>query len=98
MNDGFQYYALIGGGLQGANKRSIGHASKTKEDAFKLSTFCLEGYVPGTYRLLAKNPTTINRYYYFNIKCPNCSGTLEPILPAKDKYVLPMYACKYCSK
>lgn len=97
-NKGFKYYALMGGGLQGAYKTPVDHAYDNKEAAFKVSTFCLEGYIPGTYRLLAKNPTTINTYHYFNIKCPDCGSTLEPISPAKDKHVLPLYACKYCGK
>ena len=96
MNDRFKYYALVGGGLQGANKRSIGHASRSKEDAFRLSTYCLETFIPGTYRLLAKNPTTINTYYYFNIKCPDCGAKLEAVTPAQDKHILPLYACPYC--
>ena len=31
-------------------------------------------------------------------KCPNCGGTLEEIMPAKDKHVLPMYACTCCNR
>lgn len=97
-NNGFKYYALTSGGIQGAYKVPVNHAYKSKEAAFKISTFCLEGYIPGTYRLLARYPTTINTYHHFKIKCPDCGGTLEPIMPAKDKHVLPMYACTCCNR
>lgn len=97
-NDGFKYYPLIGGGLGGAYKRPLNHYYDSKEGAFKISAYCLEGFVPGTYRLLAKNSTTIQKYYYFNIKCPDCGGTLKEIMPAKDKHVLPMYACTCCNR
>ena len=98
MKNGFKYYPLIGGGLGGANKRPIDHAYDSKESAFKISTFCLETFAPGTYRLLAKHPTTINTYYYFDIRCPHCNCKLEPITQAKDERVLPMYACTVCDK
>lgn len=97
MDKLFKYYALTGCGIQGVRKRPIDHAFDSAEAAFKVSPFCLESAVPGTYRLLAKNPTTIQTYYYFNIKCPNCGSTLEEMLPAKDKHVLPMYACTCCN-
>ena len=97
MKDGFKYYALMGGGLGGAYKRPL-EARNSKEEAFKVSTFCLESFVPGMFRLLAKHPTTINTYHYFNIRCPHCNAQLEPITQAKDDRTLPMYACKYCSK
>ena len=32
------------------------------------------------------------------VKCPNCGGTLEEIMPAKDRHVLPMYACTCCNR
>ena len=98
MDKLFKYYALDGRGIQGANKRPIDHAYDSAEAAFKISTFCLETAVPGTYRLLAKHPTNIHKYHYFNIKCPNCGGTLEEMLPTKDKHVLPMYACTCCNR
>lgn len=98
MDKLFKYYALDGRGVQGANKRPIDHAYDSAEAAFKISTFCLETALPGTYRLLAKHPTDIHKYHYFNIKCPNCGGTLEEIMPAKDKHVLPMYACTCCNR
>ena len=98
MKNGFKYYPLMGGGLGGAHKRPIDHAYDSKENAFKISTFCLENYVPGMFRLLAKYPTTLNTYHYFDIRCPHCQCKLEPITPAKDEYVLPMYACTVCNK
>ena len=98
MDKLFKYYALDGCGIQGANKRPISDAFDSAETAFKISAFCLETAVPGLYRLLAKNPTNIQKYQYFNIKCPNCGGTLEEIMPAKDKHVLPMYACTCCNR
>lgn len=98
MKDGFKYYPLIGCGLEGAVKRPMDTARDSKESAFRVATFCLENYVPGIYRLLAKHPTTINTYYYFDIKCPRCHCKLEPITPAKDEHVLPMYACTVCNK
>ena len=98
MDKLFKYYALTGGGIQGARKTPIDHAFDSAEAAFKVSTFCLESAVPGNYRLLAKHPTDIQKYHYFNIKCPNWGGTLEEILPAKDKHVLPMYACTCCNR
>lgn len=94
----FKYYALIGGGLGGAYKTPLNHYNDTKEQAFKHSAYCLESAIPGTYRLLAKNPTTGNEYYNYTIKCPNCGSTLEEIMPAKDKHVLPMYACTCCNR
>ena len=60
MKNGFKYYPLMGGGLEGAYKRPLAPARDSKESAFKVSTFCLETFAPGTYRLLAKHPTTIN--------------------------------------
>ena len=90
MDKLFKYYALDGRGIQGANKRPIDHVYDSAEAAFKISTFCLESAVPGTYRLLAKHPTDIHKYHYFNIQ--------EEILPAKDKHVLPMYACTCCNR
>ena len=42
MKNGFKYYPLMGGGLGGAHKRPIDHAYDSKENAFKISTFCLE--------------------------------------------------------
>ena len=98
MDKLFKYYALDGRGLQGANKRPISDAFDSAETAFKISAFCLETAVPGLYRLLAKNPTNIQKYHYFNIKCPNCGCKLEEIMPAKDKHVLPMYACTCCNR
>ena len=98
MDKLFKYYALDGSGIQGANKRPINHTFSSAEAAFKISAFCLESAVPGLYRLLAKNPTNIQKYHYFNIKCPNCGCKLEEIMPAKDKHVLPMYACTCCNR
>lgn len=98
MDKLFKYYALTDGGIQGARKTPIDHAYDSAEAAFKVSTFCLETAVLGTYCLLANHPTDIHKYHYFNIKCPNCGGTLEEIMPAKDKYVLPMYACTCCNR
>ena len=98
MDKLFKYYALDGRGIQGANKRPINHTFSSAEAAFKISAFCLETAVPGLYRLLAKNPTNIQKYHYFNIKCPNCGCKLEEIMPAKDKHVLPMYACTCCNR
>lgn len=98
MDKLFKYYALTGGGIQGARKTPIDHTFDSAEAAFKVSTYCLESAVLGTYRLLAKHPTDIHKYHYFNIKCPNCGGTLEEMLPAKDKHVLPMYACTCCNR
>jgi len=98
MDKLFKYYALTGGGIQGTRKTPIDHTFDSAEAAFKISTYRLETAVPGTYRLLAKHPTDIHKYHYFNIKCPNCGGTLEEILPAKDKHVLPMYACTCCNR
>ena len=98
MDKLFKYYALTGGGIQGARKTPIDHTFDSAEAAFKVSTYCLESAVPGTYRLPAKHPTDIHKYHYFNIKCPNCGGTLEEMLPAKDKHVLPMYACTCCNR
>ena len=98
MDKLFKYYALDGCGIQGANKRPISDAFDSAETAFKISAFCLETAVPGLYRLLAKNPTNIQKYHYFNIKCPNCGCKLEEIMPAKDKHVLPMYACTCCNR
>lgn len=89
---------MIGGGPGGAYKIPLDHYNDTKEQAFKHSGYCLVSAIPGTYRLLAKSPATTNAYYYFTIKCPNCGGTLEEMLPAKDKYVLPMYACTCCNR
>ena len=98
MDKLFKYYALDGCGIQGANKRPISDAFDSAETAFKISAFCLETAIPGLYRLLAKNPTNIQKYHYFNIKCPNCGCKLEEIMPAKDKHVLPMYACTCCNR
>ena len=98
MDKLFKYYALDGSGIQGANKRPINHTISSAEAAFKISAFCLESAVPGLYRLLAKNPTNIQKYHYFNIKCPNCGCKLEEIMPARDKHVLPMYACTCCNR
>ena len=98
MDKLFKYYALDGNGIQGANKRPISDAFDSAETAFKISAFCLETAVPGLYRLLAKNPTNIQKYHYFNIKCPNGGCKLEEIMPAKDKHVLPMYACTCCNR
>ena len=98
MDKLFKYYALDGCGIQGANKRPISDAFDSAETAFKISAFCLETAVPGLYRLLAKNPTNIQKYHYFNIKCPICGCKLEEIMPAKDKHVLPMYACTCCNR
>ena len=98
MDKLFKYYALTGGGIQGTCKTPIDHVYDSSEAAFKVSTYCLESAVPGTYRLLAKHPTDIHKYHYFNIKCPNCGGTLEEMLPAKNKHVLPMYACTCCNR
>ena len=98
MDKLFKYYALDGSGIQGANKRPISDAFDSAETAFKISAFCLETAIPGLYRLLAKNPTNIQKYHYFNIQCPNCGSKLEEIMPARDKHVLPMYACTCCNR
>ena len=98
MDKLFKYYALTGGGIQGAHKTPIDHVYDSAEAAFKVSNYCLESAVLGTYRLLAKHPADIHKYHYFNIKCPNCGGTLKEIMPAKDKHVLPMYACTCCNR
>ena len=82
MDKLFKYYALDGSGIQGANKRPINHTFSSAEAAFKISAFCLESAVPGLYRLLAKNPTNIQKYHYFNIKCPNCG---KPLFRKKGK-------------
>ena len=63
MDKLFKYYALTGGGIQGARKTPIDHAFDSAEAAFKVSTFCLETAVPGTYRLLDKHPTDIHKYH-----------------------------------
>lgn len=97
-NNGFEYHALIGVGYEGTNKRPIDKACHSKEAAFRISNYCLESSIPGMYRLLAKNATTIDTYYHFNIRCPSCGCKLEPVMPAKDKHVLPMYACTCCNR
>ena len=49
MDKLFKYYALDGSGLQGAHKRPIDHVYDSAEAAFKVSTYCLESAVPGTF-------------------------------------------------
>lgn len=96
--DGFRYYPLIGGGLDGGYKRPLDHSYDSKEGAFKISAFCLESFVPGAYRLIAKNSTPIQKYHYFNIKCPNCGANLQEIAPARSKTELPLYGCTCCNR
>ena len=97
-SDGFKYYPLIGGGLSGAYKRPLDHYYDRKEGAFKISAFCLEGFIPGTYRLIAQNPTPIQKYHYFHIHCPDCGGTMKELLPARNKTELPLYVCTCCNR
>ena len=89
------FHPLIDRDTDGKDKSPL-FSSPNRERVAGISGLYLEELVPQRYRLIAREPHTIQQASQYRIHCPCCGAVMRAISRPSDEHRLALYECPEC--